>query len=74
VTAGWYQTTERGQLRYWDGRVWTAQRRELGAVTIRVSPAGDPFYNALLTVATCGLWAPIWMRRAGERRKVVKRR
>lgn len=72
MTAGWYRT-DGDRLRYWDGRAWTARRRELGAVTIRVSPAGDPFYNALLTVVTCGLWAPVWMARAGERRKIKRR-
>lgn len=74
---GWYRDPwQRDGLRYWDGRAWTSRARPLEPVTVTTYAPSDPFTNAMLTLATCGLWAPVWMARAGTRHSVkkVKRR
>lgn len=70
---GWYRNPDRrdpAQLRFWDGRQWTNQTRRLTMCRIEHKPAGDVFTNAILTVLTMGLWAPVWMVRASDRYRV----
>jgi hypothetical protein len=72
---GWYlDPWDRDQLRYWDGRQWAPRVRPLEPVTIVTVRPGDVFTNAMLTLATCGLWAPVWMLRTGARTRVKRRK
>jgi hypothetical protein len=72
---GWYRDPwQRDSVRYWDGWQWTPRVRPLQPVTLVTYPRGDTFTNAMLTVVTCGLWAPVWMLRSSARHKVRKRR
>lgn len=79
VPAGWYP--QGGVQRYWDGRAWTGHVAPLPQPQMVVvqAPAprsvsgmttGSMIVNGILTVCTCGLWAPIWLLREwlGRRR------
>lgn len=57
-------------MRFWDGSHWTDATRVLKMTRIEYKPAGDVFTNLMLTVLTMGLWAPVWMVRAGERYRI----
>jgi hypothetical protein len=83
---GWYPCPfgNPGWLRWFDGHAWSAEHvrkrrqqqpppRPRAATTIVVKRAGDPFYNLLLTIVTCGLWAPVWMVRSSDRYRVKRR-
>jgi hypothetical protein len=70
---GWYQVPD-GRLRYWNGDRWTGTVRALEPVTIEIRRKGDFVSNLMLTILTCGLWAPVWMIRAGPRYRVKRRR
>ena len=71
---GWYRDPwKRDSLRFWDGRVWTARARPLEPVSVVTYQPGDAYTNFMLTVATCGLWAPVWMVRAATRYRVKRR-
>jgi hypothetical protein len=71
---GWYSDPwQTDALRYWNGYGWTGRARPLEPVTLVTYPPGDTFTNLALTVLTCGLWAPVWMVRAGARTRVRRR-
>lgn len=72
---GWYRDPwQRDALRYWDGRAWTARARPLEPVTLMTYRPIDPGTGLILTLLTCGLYAPVWMARAGVRHKVRRDR
>lgn len=68
---GWFRDPwQQASLRYWDGRQWTPRIRDTGRAVIIRKSKGDTFTNLALTVATCGLWAPVWMLRSADRHTV----
>lgn len=71
---GWYRNPDRSSadaLRFWDGRQWTESTRPVSTdLRVEYRPPGDAYTNLLLTVLTFGLWAPVWMVRAGPRYRV----
>lgn len=78
--AGWYQTDH--GWRWWDGMQWTQSytappewayrevNREAGYSS---SSSGEIALHLVLTMITCGLWVPVWMRLARKRRGAVLR-
>lgn len=79
VTAGWYPDSSGSGLRYFDGRAWTPSVApptqqafpHMPSVTVTQPNHG---LHAILTILTCGLWAPIWfvIAIAGSRRMRIQ--
>ena len=61
---GWY-TDAQGVRRWWSGRDWTTYTQPVSASMpaqhVSGLTTGGHIANAILTVCTLGLWAPIWV-------------
>lgn len=78
--AGWYQT-EHG-WRWWDGTLWTqpynappewAYSEANHEAGYSGFSNGEIVLHLVLTMFTCGLWVPVWIRLARKRRGGVAR-
>lgn len=62
---GWYPDPAAvNTMRYWDGRSWTSQSAPMMApqpVVIAASSGNNHLIHLILTLVTCGLWAPVWL-------------
>lgn len=63
---GWYPTSQ--GHRYWNGQQWAPQ-----PATVVVQGPNHALH-AILTVCSCGLWAPVWIivTIAGSKVKVTR--
>jgi hypothetical protein len=70
---GWYPDV-RGEQRYWDGVRWTEHVVPQAPVAAGATVVQGPNHvlHALLTVFTCGFWAPIWLFVALSNKKQVR--
>ncbi len=69
--AGWYQTDH--GWRWWDGARWTqpyvAPPEQVYSEAAYVGLSnGEILLHLVLTLFTCGLWVPVWVRLARKRR------
>ena len=67
--AGWYRNPAGPGLRFFDVRQWTNRTRMPQRVRVVYRPPSHCFH-AIMTAATCGMWAPVWAWSAGGRYKV----
>lgn len=63
---GWYPDPGAvNTMRYWDGRAWTAQSAPMmppQPPVVIAAPAGvNHLIHLILTLVTCGMWAPVWL-------------
>lgn len=61
---GWYPDPQSvGTLRFWDGQSWTGSRAPVAQPAVVVLPPAGPNHliHLILTLVTCGLWAPVWL-------------
>lgn len=59
---GWYPDPGAvNTMRYWDGRSWTPQSAPMVAMTQPAAPGVNHLLHLILTLVSCGLWAPIWL-------------
>jgi hypothetical protein len=67
---GWYPTSHGHQ--YWTGQQWAPQPVPTPATVVVQGP--NHALHAVLTVFTCGLWAPVWIivTIAGSKVKVAR--
>ena len=60
--AGWYPSA--GGQRFWDGEQWTDQFAPTppqAVVAVREPFTTNHVLHLLVTIVTCGLWAPVWL-------------
>src|SRR5215211_2880273 len=68
--AGWFADPwHEADLRFHDGPAWTPRTRTLKPCTVRYTRA-DHGLHAVMTVATLGLWAPVWAYAGGGRYRI----